>query len=204
MIISLDLIQGGNKNMKTDKHIQWYAKTDIGLKRENNEDNIKVIDTSSPLLDIERLGRMFAVADGMGGHAAGEIASQMACDALTAYYDGNPGYDQKQFPDQALAGHLVKTIHDIDRIIRERSMHDKECEHMGTTLSVLMLTDQKAIIAHVGDSRIYRLRDKKIEQMTVDHTFVQEMIDEGELDPSQVSTHPFRSIAVPIHNDMPF
>ena len=180
--------------MKIQKRIQWYAKTDIGLKRKTNEDNIKVIDSSTPKLDVEHLGLMFAVADGMGGHAAGEIASQMACDALITYYNENSEVNQRPDSDKTLVKHLDNTIRYIDRIVSERSIRDKDCEHMGTTLSVLVLTGKTAIIGHVGDSRIYRLRGKKFDQMTVDQTFVQEMIDEGELKPSDVPTHPLRGI----------
>lgn len=174
--------------------VQWGALTNIGLKRKTNEDSYFLVNSLEFKPEFERLGIMFAVADGMSGQSGGKIASKIACDSLFSYYMGEPENKNRQISVESLRQHLENVIIEIDMKITEHSKIDQAFADMGTTLSVLVLTNRSAIVAHVGDSRIYRVRKKHLTQLTEDHTFVQEMIEEGELKPDEVSSHPFRNV----------
>ena len=167
--------------------------TNTGRKRENNEDNYLVVDASRKGADTDLFGYLFAVADGMGGHVAGETASRMACDALMRYYDRE--YEPMGVNEpEILLERIEKVIRDTHREILAYAEEHEECDGMGTTLSVLVLLDNKALIGHVGDSRVLRLRADRLEQLTVDHTEVQALIDMGRLKPERAATHPRRHI----------
>jgi serine/threonine protein phosphatase PrpC len=176
------------------KNIQTCAKTDIGFNRENNEDSFLVIDNSTELYDVELCGRMYVLADGMGGHAGGEIASQMACEGMVDYYfkqaDNHSG--SNYFKEKIR--HLQSTLYDVHNSIIDYSHANKEYDGMGTTLSVLLLLKNKALIGHVGDSRIYRLRRDHLEQLTEDHTFAQAFLHKGFMTSEEASRHPTRHV----------
>jgi len=172
--------------------ISSAGKTDIGLKRKNNEDRYLIMDNSDNRYDIDRLGKMFAVADGMGGHLAGETASRMACDALLEYY--NEDSSENQLSPETLLARLKNRIHAASKQISSFAFENREYAGMGTTLSVLMLHKENALIAHVGDSRIYRLRSNEFKQLTADHTQVQELVNMGQLTPEEAAYHPLRHI----------
>jgi len=129
----------------------------------------------------------------MGGHSGGRIASGLACRSLQAYFDG-PLPEKGALTARTLCCHLTETVFAIDRIVRRRAATKETWAHMGTTLSCLLLFDGHSIVAHVGDSRIYRWRRGHMSCLTTDHTFVQEMIFEGELDPAKALTHPLRHL----------
>jgi protein phosphatase len=170
------------------------AETDIGLKRERNEDNYLIINRKTKDVDIQNYGMMFAIADGMGGHAGGEIASKMACRGMAEYYSART--DRLKGADyfKARLGQLRSSIYDVHNKIIEYGRINREYEDMGTTLSVLVLTNNKALIAHVGDSRIYRLRQGFLEQLTEDHSMAQLFIQMGYLTPEKVANHPIRHV----------
>ncbi|MBA3728286.1 MAG: Stp1/IreP family PP2C-type Ser/Thr phosphatase [Actinobacteria bacterium] len=148
------------------------ARTDIGRSRDHNEDGYLV---REPL---------FAVADGMGGHRGGEVASSVALESLA------------QLPKESdgLLRALVDRIREANRMVLERGESDPELRGMGTTLTALVTQEQKAHVAHVGDSRAYLLRDGSLQQLTEDHSLVQRMVREGKLTPEQAGRHPQRSI----------
>ncbi len=151
--------------MAVKLRISTAACTDVGLVRTNNEDNYFV--------DEEHY--VFAVADGMGGHAAGEVASKIAVDTLREIvekYRGNA-------PPDAL---LSKAISIANKKILDEARKDPSKRGMGTTLSILMFEGEKYYIGHIGDSRIYLYRDGKLKQLTFDHTLANEM--RGQLSPS--------------------
>jgi len=156
------------------------AVTDRGLIRPNNEDSF---------LDEAEHG-IFAVADGMGGHAAGEVASRMAVDALKAEIDSIASAARNP------AEPLARAIAAANEAIRRRGHAETDKRGMGTTLSVLLIVpaDARGVIAHVGDSRVYRLRAGRLEQLTTDHTWVQERVEAGVLTPEQARDHPYSSI----------
>jgi len=138
-------------------------------------------------------GRLWAVADGMGGHSGGREASHLACRGLQAFFE-RPLSAPKDQSARALGRHLTETVLRIDRLVRQRAASRESLSHMGTTLSSLLLADGHSIIAHVGDSRIYRWRRGHLTCLTTDHTFVQEMIFEGEVDPDKAYLHPLRHL----------
>jgi protein phosphatase len=153
--------------------------TDRGLQRPNNED---------ALFEHAEMG-VFAVADGMGGHAAGEIASRMAVEALAraASVDAEPALNPTP---------IVRSFTQANREIRRRGRTEPETRGMGTTLTVLAGSAKtgRGVIVHIGDSRVYRLRDGRLEQLTRDHTWVQDRVDAGVLSPEQARIHPYSSI----------
>jgi PPM family protein phosphatase len=166
------------------ENIRHCAKSDIGLQRHNNEDRFLIVDQDCNHYEPQKLGLIFVVADGLGGHAAGEIASEMACEeAVSAYYRNDavlPGNADTGEPKiERLEKSIWSAHHKIIKAARER----EELHGMGTTLSALVLADNKAFIAHIGDSRIYRFRNNSCERMTIDHTKNQALIDTGQIQP---------------------
>ncbi|HEX2090084.1 MAG TPA: Stp1/IreP family PP2C-type Ser/Thr phosphatase [Actinomycetota bacterium] len=148
------------------------AASDIGRARERNEDSYVV---EEPL---------FAVADGMGGHRGGAVASSMALETL-----------REVLRDQGVAPTaLIEEIKTANQRVLERGEADRELRGMGTTLTALLAEEGKAHIAHIGDSRAYLLRDGSLKQLTEDHTLVQRMVMEGKLLPEEAERHPQRSI----------
>jgi serine/threonine protein phosphatase PrpC len=152
--------------------IRYAAKTDVGLKRTHNEDYFS-------LLEDEQL---FMVADGMGGHASGEVASKMAADAIAEFYlrtkDEDATWPYKM--DRQLSyieNRLVCGIKLANYRIFESAAQDIRFKGMGTTIVSLLLNGEKVYIAHVGDSRCYRVRQGKIEQLTRDHSLLEDYMD---------------------------
>jgi PPM family protein phosphatase len=171
--------------MSSVKRIRYFVLTDIGLKRSRNEDAYAVYKHGSG-----REGMLFVVADGIGGHACGDLASELACRGMSKFFDG---FDEKWSAEES-AAQLDELIHSIDVSIRHEGEKDPACEDMGTTLAMLLVTEGFGLAAHVGDSRIYRLRARKLEQITTDHTFVQEMIEEKVLSEEGAARHPLRHV----------
>jgi serine/threonine protein phosphatase PrpC len=145
------------------------AATDIGRVREGNEDAYLVLDP------------LFVVADGMGGHRGGEVASDLAVRTIRRLFERREGS-------------LTKQVEEANRAIFERSQSDREVSGMGTTLTAVVVDDAEAHLAHVGDSRAYLLRDGELTLLTEDHTLVQRMVHEGELTPEEAEDHPHRNI----------
>jgi len=170
------------------ENVRHCEKSDIGLQRRNNEDSLLIVDQHCNHYDLQNYGMFFVVADGMGGHAAGEIASKIACrEAVSAYYRGDAKFETCVDDIELKMRKLEKSIWSAhDQIINE-AKENKELRGMGTTLSALVLTDKKSLIAHIGDSRIYRCRKNSCERMTVDHTKKQALIDTGKIQPDDES-----------------
>ncbi|MGH9117303.1 MAG: Stp1/IreP family PP2C-type Ser/Thr phosphatase [Acidimicrobiales bacterium] len=158
--------------------LRWGVATDVGRVRTNNEDSMLVLD------------RLFAVADGMGGHRAGEVASQLAVQALEQTFGGtehNPTVEQ-----------LIEAVRRANIAIIEESLTNPEHRGMGTTITALapidMNGEETLAVINVGDSRTYRFHDGELEQLTEDHSLVQEMVRDGRLSPEEAATHPQRNI----------
>jgi protein phosphatase len=149
------------------------ARSDIGRARVRNEDSYLV---KEPL---------FAVADGLGGHKGGDVASSLALNTIEA----SATTGQQEDLD-----HLVEQIRQANHRVLERGETDKDLRGMGTTLTALLTGDGKAHVVHVGDSRAYRLRDGALQQLTEDHTLVQRMVREGKLTEDEAARHPQRSV----------
>jgi len=147
------------------------AATDIGHVREGNEDSYLVEDP------------LFAVADGMGGHRGGEVASSLALETIEAAFARG-------------AGTLAEQVQEANRTVFERSLRDRAVAGMGTTLTAAMLEGDRLRLAHVGDSRAYLLRDGRLRRLTEDHTLVHRMVQEGEISEAEAETHPHRNILI--------
>ncbi len=165
--------------------MRWVAaaRTDRGRKRSSNEDAFSL---------RADLG-FFALADGMGGHAAGEVASQMAVDRITEEYLA-AGSDA--LSAEALENALLLATQKANAAIFARSEKELDKAGMGTTLTTLALVPRERAyrVAHVGDSRAYRLRDDTLVQLTTDHTWVQQQVQLGRLTPRIARHHPFANI----------
>jgi PPM family protein phosphatase len=168
----------------------YFAVSHIGLRRSRNEDSYAIYDSGVSQPPADNRGILFVLADGIGGHACGELASRMACQGLATIFDGGSA----DFEPQQCARRLNDLILSVDSRIRQHAIMNPDCMDMGTTLSALLITDNFAVSAHVGDSRIYRLRGNSLRQLTTDHNFVQELIEEGELTPESAMNHPLRSM----------
>ncbi len=139
--------------------------------------------------EADPLRGIFMVADGMGGHAAGEVASAMAVQIVTRTIAPL----QKQTDEDAEVA-LKAALQDANRAIFERTIAEVDKQGMGTTASVLMLSRGRYLIGQVGDSRIYRARDGTLQQLTKDHSYVQEQVDAGYLTPEQARYHPYSNV----------
>src|SRR5436190_10966509 len=147
--------------------------------RSGNEDNFQV--------DEER--RVFIVADGMGGHAAGEVASEMAVQIVMREIK-----DVSDLSDGSATKMLGEALKLANRAIHDRTITEVDKQGMGTTASVLMLQGSRYLIGQVGDSRVYLLRDGALKQLTKDHSYVQEQVDLGNLTPEQARYHPYSNV----------
>lgn len=150
-------------------------RTDTGLVRKQNED--------AAWFDQQK--GIFAVADGMGGHLAGEVASRMAIEAVQK---------MAQEEDAPSIAALKKTVEDVHAAIFAHAQANPACAGMGTTLSMLWCAQGHVYIAHVGDSRIYRLRGGELDQITQDHSLVEELVRAGLITREQARTHSRRNI----------
>ena len=182
--------------IKTIRDISFCVKTDVGLKRATNEDSYQLVYDNEAGYDVDTFGRMFAVADGMGGHTGGEVASRIACEGLLDYYPGQLETGRNVDPVEAGLRRLEKVIWKIEKEIFRLSEEMPEYSHMGTTLSVLVLLKGHALIAHVGDSRIYRFRNGHLEQLTEDETMAQLSVEMGYLRPDEISGHPLSHVLI--------
>ena len=148
--------------------------------RAGNEDNFHA--------DANEYRGLFIVADGMGGHAAGEVASAMAVQIIAREFDGTAP-DSAEAPER-----MARALKEANRAIFERTTRETDKQGMGTTASVLTMADGGYLIGQVGDSRIYLLRDGELRQVTKDHSYVQEQVDAGVLTPEQARYHPYSNV----------
>lgn len=154
--------------------------TDVGLVRSINQDHLLVADP------------LFAVADGMGGHAAGEVASETALDALLGAVGAEPP------SGHWTAAEIAEAVRTANQAVWEEAQANSDYRGMGTTLTALALVRDgdadRLAVANVGDSRTYRLRGDQLQQLTVDHSLVAELIAEGQIRPEEAETHPQRHV----------
>ena len=154
--------------------LRYAVRSDVGLLREGNEDSAY----AGP--------RLLAVADGMGGHAAGEVASSLTIASMTKLDSEPPGGD--------MLAELAAAVAAANTRLQEMIIANPAVEGMGTTLTALFWSDGHAALCHIGDSRGYLLREGELYQITHDHTLVQSLVDEGRISADDVSTHPQRSL----------
>ncbi len=154
--------------------LRYAVRSDVGLLREGNEDSAY----ASP--------RLLAVADGMGGHAAGEVASAVAIASVAALDGGSQSGDP--------LGALKEAVHSAADTLHKMASADPAVEGMGTTLTAMLWVPQGYALCHIGDSRGYMLRDGELYQITHDHSLVQSLVDEGKISAEEAATHPQRSL----------
>ena len=154
--------------------LRYSARSDRGLVRQNNQDSVY----AGP--------RLLALADGMGGHAAGEVASKLVIAALVPLDDDEPGDD--------LLGELAEATAQGNDAITELVSEEPDLDGMGTTLTAVLFAGNRLGMVHVGDSRAYLFREGGLTQITRDDTFVQSLIDEGRITEDEAATHPQRSL----------
>jgi protein phosphatase len=161
-----------------DDAIVEAAATDTGMRRANNQDSFAVVKAPGPDAWKAR-GHLFMVADGMGAHAVGELASKLACDNIPHIYSktrtGSP------------ADALTTAFQQVGSQIYTKAQANPDFHRMGTTCTTLVLLPAGALIAHVGDSRAYRIRGGKIEQLSFDHSLIWELIKKGHMKPEQAA-----------------
>ncbi len=139
--------------------------------------------------------RLFVVADGMGGHAGGDVASAIAAQRIA---DADHEYPDTETAEAALRDALLAA----NSLIAETVFEHSELTGMGTTVSALTRVGDRVVIAHIGDSRVYRFRDGELEQVTTDHTFVQRLVDTGRITPEEAAVHPRRSVLMRVLGDV--
>jgi PPM family protein phosphatase len=157
---------------------QSIGLSDTGIIRSANQD--------SHYLDPQ--GRFFIVADGMGGHAGGQEASEMAIKTIRSYFEEHWESDQ---PSNTL---IIKAVNYANESIIEDQHINPEREEMGTTIVLALFRNDGNWRGHVGDSRLYRFRNSQLEQLTIDHTWVAKALQRGELTEEQVKEHPWRHV----------
>jgi serine/threonine protein phosphatase PrpC len=155
------------------------ARSAVGLIRKGNEDSAL---TSSQVI---------AVADGMGGHAAGEVASRIA---ITKLEEISAVITHPEIDPDSAEDLFSESLNSIDLQLKSDSDENPELSGMGTTLTSLFIHGERISLLHIGDSRAYRLRGSSLEQLTQDHTVIQELLNQGSISQSDIATHPQRSV----------
>ena len=170
--------------------IRCEARSDVGRKRKGNEDSL--------VTSAEQ--NLFVVADGMGGHAAGEVASRVAVEAISEFVLLTAGDEEITWPfglDESISydGNRLKTaIRHANRRVLEATRERSDYEGMATTVAAVLFDGDVANIAHVGDSRIYLWSDGALQQLTSDHSWVNEQIQNGVISAEQARHHPLRNV----------
>jgi protein phosphatase len=175
----------GEERPRLHARLSIGARTDMGRVRENNEDKYDILEPDEPAVLATR-GRFYAVADGMGGAQAGQIASELALKTVfSAFY-------ASRVPDVGEA--LKEAVADANRYLQDVARTIPERSGMGTTLTGGVVREDELFIAQVGDSRCYLLRDGRMEQMTEDHSWVQEQVSRGTMTQEEAEMSPFRNV----------
>ena len=171
--------------------LTWAVKSDPGLRRTSNEDSF----SNRPDVGL------FVVADGMGGHVAGEVASRVAVEAISAFIEETAGADKNRtwpFPFEPTlsleANRLKAAFRLANRRIAAAIADSHDLRGMATTASALLVGRTQASVAHVGDSRVYVFREGGLHQITHDHSWVEEQVRAGTMTPSAARQHPWRNV----------
>ena len=162
--------------------MQIEYQSDVGRRRNTNQDYASVFTNQEGI-------KLAILADGMGGHRAGDIASQMAVLNL-----GNAWEEQDLTDDEKIAQWFIQAIQEENALIYQRGQEQPEYNGMGTTIVAAALSEERFTIAHVGDSRAYLIRDGKIIQLTEDHSLVNELVKSGEISEEMAVNHPRKNI----------
>ncbi len=162
-----------------------FAKSDIGKARDMNQDYYYVS-------DLEEQIKLFVLADGMGGYNGGEIASSLATTSVKNYISNN--FYKIEHDKESILNLIKNAVEYANMIVYEKSKENKELEGMGTTLDVCLIYNNRVYIGHVGDSRVYRIRKEFIRKLTVDHSYVQELVKDGTITKEEAYNHPKKNM----------
>jgi len=163
-----------------------YAGTDIGMVRQTNQDAYYISE------EIDEY-KLCILADGMGGYAGGEIASRLACMSVAEYIKQN--FDKnKQCNKEEIMGIIKKALEYANKEVHKKALEDVELEQMGTTLEICLIYNNRAYIGHIGDSRIYRIRQNIMRKITVDHSYVQKLVKDGTITKEEAIYHPKKNM----------
>ena len=165
--------------------IKAYAKSDVGKVREMNQDSYYI---SNSLDEVQ----LYMLADGMGGYKGGEIASSLAIQTAKSYIENN----FKDIPKDRdnIIQLLGSSMEYANMVVYEKSKENPELEGMGTTLEIALIYNNKVFIGHIGDSRIYRIRNEFIRKLTQDHSYVQKLVKDGTITQEQAAHHPQKNM----------
>lgn len=162
-----------------------FAKTDVGKVREMNQDYYYISNEADEL-------KLFILADGMGGYKGGEIASELATISVKSYIESN--FDKIEHSKEEILRLVKSAAEYANMVVYEKSKENKELEGMGTTLEIALIYENRVYIGHVGDSRIYRIRDKFMRKLTNDHSYVQKLVKDGKITKEEAEQHPKKNM----------
>ena len=162
-----------------------FAKTDIGKAREINQDYYSIPKTEDHL-------QLFILADGMGGYNGGEVASSLATEATKSYIENN--FNQIEHTKESILELIKNAIEYANMVVFEKSKSVPELDGMGTTLDICFIYNNKIYIGHVGDSRVYRIRGGLIRKLTKDHSYVQQLVEDGKITREEANHHPKKNM----------
>ena len=172
--------------------VRFSGETHIGMKRQHNEDSLFLPDDE----------RLCIVADGMGGHASGEVASKMAVETVAEHFrntreDAEITWPYRLDPGDRYEGtRLINGIQLANLKIYERAQNDEGCRGMGTTIVAALFCDDRVVVGHVGDSRVYRLRDGKLTQLTEDHSLLNDYIKMKRMSEEEIGKFAHKNVIV--------
>ncbi len=165
--------------------MRGFAKTDIGKAREINQDYYSIPKSDQDL-------QLFILADGMGGYNGGEVASTLATEAAKNYIIDN--FEKIEHSKEEILELVKNAVEYANNVVFEKSKTDKELEGMGTTLDICFIYNNKIYIGHVGDSRVYRIRGELIRKLTKDHSYVQQLVEDGKITREEANHHPKKNM----------
>ncbi len=161
------------------------AKSDKGKVREQNEDYYYIS-------DIDKSPGIYMLADGMGGYEGGEVASRLAIDAATRYLKNH--FDIIEHTKEEIMKLVREAMEYANKIVFDVAKNSEDLQSMGTTLEVCLIYNNRAYIGHIGDSRIYRIRDKFIRKLTADHSYVEQLVKDGTITKEEAKNHPKKNM----------
>ena len=165
--------------------IKAYAKSDVGKVREMNQDSYYI---SNSLDEVQ----LYMLADGMGGYKGGEIASSLAIHTAKSYIENN--FKDISKDRDSIIQLLGSSMEYANMVVYEKSKENPELEGMGTTLEIALIYNNKVFIGHIGDSRIYRIRNEFIRKLTQDHSYVQKLVKDGTITKEEAEHHPQKNM----------
>lgn len=165
--------------------MKYTVLSDIGQKRSVNEDRAAMFVRS----DFVRLG---VIADGMGGHNAGDVASDMAITQIGEFFESAPA--EQFYSVETIQQWFMDSVKKINSLIFHYSLTHEDCQGMGTTFLAVVLTGKQKVLCHIGDSRAYEWHEGKMKQLTKDHSYVNVLVEHGEISPEEAEIHPRKNL----------